>query len=121
MIFVDGEQHKSREYPDVLIEIIIDILKEIQPNRWAWTRSRRMLRRQVKKLLAVLSALRDAAAEVTQSTEIGETKTTDLGVRLQGGIAKQYAKLSGTAGSSRSARRNFSETSTQTRQGGLPT
>ena len=45
MIFVDVEQHKSREYPDVLIEIIIDILKEIQPNRWAWTRSRRMLRR----------------------------------------------------------------------------
>jgi Cdc6-like AAA superfamily ATPase len=115
VIFVDVEQHKSREYPDVLIEIIIDILKEIQPNRWAWTRSRRMLRRQVKKLLAVLSALRDAAAVVTRSTEIGETKTTDLGVRLQGGIAKQYAKLSGTAGSSRSARTNFSETSTQTR------
>jgi len=92
VIFVDVEQHKSRQYPDVLIEIIIDILKEIQPNRWAWTKSQRMLRRQVKKLLAVLSALRDAGAEVTQNTEIDQTKTTDFGVRLQGGIAKQYAK-----------------------------
>ena len=116
VIFVDVEQHKSRQYPDVLIEIIIDILKEIQPNRWAWTKSQRMLRRQVKKLLAVLSALRDAAAEVTQNTEIDQTKTTDFGVRLQGGIAKQYAKLSGTAGSSGSARAKLSQTSTQTRR-----
>jgi hypothetical protein len=116
VIFVDVEQHKSRQYPDVLIEIIIDILKEIQPNSWAWTKSQRVLRRQVKKLLAVLSALRDAAAEVTQSTEIDQTKTADLGVRLQGGIAKQYAKLSGTAGSSKYARTNFSQTSTQTRR-----
>jgi hypothetical protein len=52
VILADVEHHKARQYPDVLIEIIIDILKEIQPNRWAWSKSQRVLRQQVKKLLA---------------------------------------------------------------------
>lgn len=114
VIFVDVEQHKSREYPDVLIEIVMDILKEIQPK--GWRKTQRALRKKLKKLLTVLGALRDADAEVTQSTESDVTKSREVGVALRGGVAKQFAKLSATAVGSRSKRTKTSQTSTQTRR-----
>lgn len=114
VIFVDVETHKSRSYPDVLIEIIIDILQAIEPK--GWKKPERHLRREVKELLTVLGALRDAGAEVTQSVESDDTRTSDFKVSLQGGIAKQYAKLSASAGGSRSKRTKTSETFTQTRR-----
>ncbi|WP_151478116.1 P-loop NTPase family protein [Streptomyces albicerus] len=114
VIFVDVETHKSRSYPDVLIEIIIDILQAIQPQ--GWQKPKRRLRRKLKKLLAVLDALRHAGAEVTQNTESDETRASDFKVNLEGGVAKQYAKLSATAGGSRSKQTKTSQTSTQTRR-----
>ncbi|MFI0859886.1 hypothetical protein ACH4RA_06330 [Streptomyces smyrnaeus] len=114
VIFVDVETHKSRSYPDVLIEIIIDILQAIEPK--GWKSPQRQLRREVKKLLVVLGALRDAGAEVTQSVKSDDTRTSDVKVNLRGGVAKQYAKLSASAGGSRSRRTKRSESSTQTRR-----
>lgn len=114
VIFVDVETHKSRSYPDVLIEIIIDILQAIQPK--GWKRPQRKLRQKVKELLAVLHALRRAGSEVTQSIESDEARTNNLKVSLQGGAAKQYAKLSASAVGSRSRRTKTSESSTQTRR-----
>ncbi|WP_157529883.1 hypothetical protein [Microtetraspora niveoalba] len=114
VIFVDVETHKSRSYPDVLIEIIIDILQAIEPK--GWKKPQRQLRRKVKELLAVLDALRKAGAEVTQSIESDEARTSDLKVSLRGSVANQYAKLSASAGGSRSRRTKTSETSTQTRR-----
>lgn len=114
VIFVDVETHKSRSYPDVLIEIIIDILQAIEPE--GWKKPQRQLRGEVKELLAVLNALRDAGPEVTQSVESDNTRTSDFKVSLRGGVAKQYAKLSASAGSSRSKRTKTSETFTQTRR-----
>ena len=75
----------------------MDVLKAIQPK--GWKTPQRALRKQVKELLTVLGALRDAGAEVTRSTESDVTKSRDLGVALHGGVAKQYARLSATAGS----------------------
>ncbi|WP_063021477.1 AAA family ATPase [Nocardia niwae] len=114
VIFVDVEQHKSREYPDVLIEIIMDVLRAIQPR--GWRKPQRLLRREVGQLLTVLAALRDAGSEVTTSTETDTTKTSDVGVALHGGVARQYVKLSATAGGARAKRTKTSRTSTQTRR-----
>ncbi|WP_327109011.1 P-loop NTPase family protein [Nonomuraea glycinis] len=114
VIFVDVETHKSRSYPDVLIEIIIDILQEIEPQ--GWKKPQRQLRRKVKELLTVLDALRRAGAEVTQSIESDEARTSDIKVSLRGGVAKQYAKLSASVAGSRSRRTKTSETSTRTRR-----
>lgn len=114
VIFVDVETHKSRSYPDVLIEIVIDILRAIQPK--GWQQRQRTLRREVKELLNVLAALRDAGSEVTQSTDSELTQSTESKIRLQGGIAKQYAKLSATSVGSRARQTRTSQTSTQTRQ-----
>ncbi|MCH7229937.1 ATP-binding protein [Glycomyces sp. L485] len=114
VIFVDVEQHKSREYPDVLIEIIMDVLEAIQPK--GWKKPQRLLRKKVKQLLVVLASLRDAGPEVTTSTESDATRTRDLGVTLYGGVARQFAKLSATAGATRSKRTRSSQTSTRTRR-----
>ncbi|MER5744381.1 hypothetical protein ABT097_14055 [Streptomyces sp. NPDC002225] len=114
VIFVDVETHKSRSYPDVLIEIIIDILQAIQPG--GWRKPQRRLRGEVKEILTVLTALRDAGAEVTQSTESDQTRASALKVQLTGSVAKQFAKLSATAGGSRSRRVKTSQASTQTRR-----
>ncbi|MGW1211250.1 ATP-binding protein [Streptomyces sp. NPDC002499] len=114
VIFVDVETHKSRSYPDVLIEIIIDILQAIQPK--GWRGPQRRLRSEVKELLVVLNALREAAAEVTESTESDQTRSSDFKIRLQGNVARQYAKLSASAGGSRSKRSKMSQSSTQIRR-----
>ncbi|MFD8534909.1 P-loop NTPase family protein [Streptomyces rubrogriseus] len=114
VIFVDVETHKSRSYPDVLIEIVIDILREVQPK--GWKSPQRGLRGEVKEILAVLEALRNAGAEVTESRESDQTRTSDFKVSLRGGVAKQYAKLSASGGGVRSKRTKTTQTSTQTRR-----
>ncbi len=116
VIFVDVETHKSRSYPDVLIEIIIDILNEIRPNRPSWHKPQRRLRRDVQTLLTVLTALRDTGEEVTKSTETESSGEREFGVQLRGGVAKQYARLSASGGASRAARTKSSMRSTQTRR-----
>lgn len=40
VIFVDVETHKSRQYPDVLIEIVMDILRAVEPKGWKSSDSR---------------------------------------------------------------------------------
>ncbi|SFJ55417.1 hypothetical protein SAMN05421835_106215 [Amycolatopsis sacchari] len=92
----------------------MDVLEAIEPG--GWKKPQRLLRKEVKQLLAVLSALRDAGVEVTTSTERDTTEKSDLGVALHGGVAKQYAKLSATAGGTRSKQTKTSHRSTQTRR-----
>jgi signal recognition particle GTPase len=53
VIFVDVETHKTRAYPDVLTEIIIDIIDAIRPKP-ALFGPRRDLRRRINQLEAVL-------------------------------------------------------------------
>ncbi|MEU4693890.1 hypothetical protein [Actinoplanes sp. NPDC023714] len=115
VIFVDVETHKSRSYPDVLIEIIMDILSEIRPRGW-WRPPEWKLRRAVKELHSVLSALRDAGSEVVENVENSQSRSNDVRVRLGGGVAKRFAKLSATTASSWSARTKTSQTSSQTRK-----
>lgn len=114
VIFVDVETHKSRSYPDVLIEIIIDILQEVQPR--GWKAPQRNLRKSTSQVLDVLAALRNAGAEVTQSIESDQTTSSDLGVQLESSAAKKFVKLSSTAGASRSQKTKTSQSSTQTRR-----
>ncbi|MFJ4699052.1 ATP-binding protein [Streptomyces sp. NPDC088768] len=114
VIFVDVETHKARSYPDVLIEIIIDILQAIEPK--GWRKPQRELRTRVKQLLTILYALRDTGAEVTRSMERDEAQSNDLEVSLRGSVARRYARLSTSTAASRSRRTKTSESSTQTRR-----
>ena len=114
VVFVDVETHKSRAYPDVLIEIVLDILDEITPALHQIGRF--SLRRRILRLRKVLTTLRDAPPEVVESSESEESQSRDRGVTLSGGAARSYAKLSGTASRSKGSRAKTSRTGTQTRR-----
>ena len=94
VVFVDVETHKSRAYPDVLIEIILDILNEISPK--AYRVDKLSLRRNLGGLKKVLTNLRDAHPEVTESSESEENQARDRGVTLSGSVARKFLKLSVT-------------------------
>jgi hypothetical protein len=102
VIFVDVESHKLRAYPDVLIELITDILGAVQP-RWAPTPSRLKARKDIRAIIDVLSFLRQAGPELTQQDELTEAEARNVEVALHGEIAKKFMKLS-AAGSSNSYR-----------------
>lgn len=114
VIFVDVETHKSRAYPDVLIEIVLDILKEIVPP-W-WRLRHRDLSRRIRRLELVLRTLRDAAPEMTESSEYAHTRTNEFAVTLHGGVARRFLKLSGSAGGSRASKTSSLNRSTRTRR-----
>lgn len=114
VIFVDVEQHKSRQYPDVLIEIIVDILAALKPR--GWSRRNIMLRRKVKRLTVVLSYLRDAGEHVHSVTESDVVAADELSVSLSANVAKSFAKLLASTQSSRSSRTKTSQSTTRTRR-----
>jgi hypothetical protein len=114
VVFVDVETHKSRAYPDVLIEIVLDILREITPA--VHQLGKFSLRRRISQLQKVLATLRDAPQEVIESSESEENRTGERGVTLRGGVAKSYAKLSGSFSRSRGSRSRKLKTGTQTRR-----
>jgi hypothetical protein len=114
VVFVDVETHKSRAYPDVLIEIVLDILREITPR--GYDLRRLPLRRRIARLRDVLTALRDAPPEVVESSESEETRSRESGVTLIGDAARSYAKLSGSTSRSRGARSTTSRAGTHTRR-----
>ncbi|MBM4729158.1 hypothetical protein GS446_21365 [Rhodococcus hoagii] len=116
VIFVDVETHKARSYPDVLIEMVLEILRAIEPSRWTWKPIDRKLRRQVIELSQVLSALRDAAPEVTSTSESMQHRESNTSVKLTGGVAKRYAKLSASARGVKTSRTTSSAASKQTRR-----
>jgi hypothetical protein len=114
VVFVDVETHKSRAYPDVLIEIVLDILDEIRP---PLHQVRHLaLRRRISQLRRVLTTLRDAPPEVVESRESEESRARERIVTLSGGAARSYAKLSGSASRSKGSRSKTSRTGTQTRR-----
>lgn len=114
VIFVDVETHKSRAYPDVLIEIVLDILAETEPRRRDLRH--RKLRKRIHGLRTVLNELRGSAPVVTENTEKQANAASEVGVTLRGGVAKEFVKLSGGAHRSRSSTSKTSQVSTQTRR-----
>lgn len=114
VIFVDVETHKSRSYPDVLIEIIMDILQAIRPK--GLRAPERRLRRATRNLMSVLAALRDAGGEVLEKRENSQAQTSEMVVNLQGGVARRYAKLSAVAGRTSVRRLQISQSSSRTRK-----
>lgn len=114
VVFVDVETHKSRAYPDVLIEIVLDILREIRPP--ARRLAKFALRRRIARLSKVLTALRDAPQEVVESSEAGESRVRDRGVALSGGVARSYGKLAGHFSRSRGAHATKLRSGTETRR-----
>ena len=114
VIFVDVETHKSRSYPDVLIEIVLDILGEISPRPRGITSAR--LRVRISRLRKVLVALRDAPPEVTELRESEADKARGARISLSAGIIRKLAKLSAGAGRSRATRSRTTQSSSQTRR-----
>lgn len=110
VIFVDVESHKERAYPDVLIEIMLDILVALRPRVFSvgkkWT-----VRRKMKKLVTVLEYLRDAGPAVTHEAQQLDEGNVQGSILLSGSIAKKFASLAGSWGRS-SLRKTSRSTST---------
>ena len=114
VIFVDVEHHKSREYPDVLIEILSDILATARPPRF--NRKARKARRNTKRLIAILRTLATSAPEITTTTTNGSNRRSESGITLRGGIARQYAQLTAGVGRSRNRYTSTATSSSHTRK-----
>lgn len=114
VIFVDVESHKDRSYPDVLIELIIEILERVLPRRRDIKQFK--LRHEILKVRTVLRALRDSAPEVTESgeTEAGRERTAN--VALTGGAAKKFGSLTGSFSRGRRSSSRSSKKWEQTRR-----
>lgn len=114
VVFVDVETHKSRAYPDVLIEIFLDILKEISPP--VYRVDKLPLRRRIGRIKSVLTDLRDAHQEVVQSKEATDSRDRQAGVSLDGAVHRKFLKLTGGGSRSRSRNQTTSQSSQQTRR-----
>lgn len=111
VIFVDVESHKLRAYPDVLIEIIVDILSALRP-RLSLKKRPRTIRRNVRNLEEVLRVLREAGPELTREDERTGEEQRQRTVSLTGTAGKKFLLLSGGASSSKkNATRISSKTS----------
>jgi hypothetical protein len=98
-----------------LIEIILDILGAIRP-KVSLLGTGLGLRRKTKSLMVVLEALRDAAPEVTRSTEDQASRTSEFNVQLTGGVARRFLKLSGKTQRGKSSSSKNTVTSSFTRR-----
>ncbi|WP_423922187.1 hypothetical protein ACPEEZ_02255 [Frigoribacterium sp. 2-23] len=96
VIFVDVESHKSRDYPDVLIEIILDVLRAIKPKRSHRRRTWRV-RGRIRELTRVLLYLRDAGNEVREEAAESSIKSRGGSIALSGKLALEFNRLSGRA------------------------
>ena len=114
VIFVDVESHKDRSYPDVLIELIIDILDSLLPKRRSLKQAK--LRRRILKVRTVLRALRDSGSEITESSAADTTKERSALVTLSGGVARKYGSLTGAFSRGRRSAATNSKKWEQTRR-----
>jgi hypothetical protein len=111
VISVEIESHKLRAYPDVLTEIMLDVLGALRPS-WSFRKRPRLVRRNVRYLEEVLSVLRDAGPEVTHDDERSSDQLRERKVSLTGAASKKFLLLSGAASfARRSASRTRSSTS----------
>ena len=111
VIFVDVESHKGRAYPDVLIDLVLDVLDALRPGRSLKTKQRSK-RKRVRQLEGVLSELRDAGPEVTSEAERSSESSRQREVSLSATARKQFLSLS--AGLRRSSNRSSKSRSTTT-------
>ena len=88
VIFVDVESHKGRAYPDVLIDLVLDVLDALRPGRSLKTKQRSK-RKRVRQLEGVLSELRDAGPEVTSEAERSSESSRQREVSLSATARKQ--------------------------------
>ncbi|WP_148083488.1 hypothetical protein [Micromonospora sp. Llam0] len=80
--FVDMEKHKHRKYPDVLVELLIDVLNGLQPQvpRWAIFGNRRSARREFDKIIRALrQILEDPDAISRAMMRAADRKTSGAG------------------------------------------
>ncbi|WP_156376801.1 type IV secretion system DNA-binding domain-containing protein [Yonghaparkia sp. Root332] len=101
VIFVDIETHKDRLYPDVLIEIVLEILDAVSP-RWTNFRAWK-IRRDVRDLSSVLRSLRDAPEVQEEHRSSEATDLSSTTVTLSGAASKKYAAI--VASAARGSRR----------------
>jgi len=114
VIFVDVETHKDRSYPDVLIEIVIEILEAVRPHPTSPKKIR--IIRDISKLTAVLRYLRDAPEEVMEIEEDETRSGRARGIRLAGSIERRYLQFAGNAGASKEVTRLTRRSSTNVRR-----
>jgi len=114
VVFVDVETHKSRAYPDVVIEIFLDILKEISPPLYRLDKLG--LQRRIGRIKSVLTDLKEAHQEVVQSREATNSQEGQAHVSLDASVERKFVKLTGGGSRRRSSSKTTSQTSLQTRR-----
>lgn len=118
VLFIDIQAHKDRSYPDVLIELMIDILTQSRPKGWWGPRGR--LRRDINRSIKVLSTLAGEPLEATVTREGVTSLESELsgsvggGVRLPTGVAKTYARLAAGVSGRRMSNEQVKKLSSQT-------
>jgi hypothetical protein len=106
--FVDMEKHKHRKYPDVLVELLIDVLNGLSPKApwWAMFGRRRSSKREFDKILRILRQILDDPDEMSREVTraVGSTKVGKGSVR-----ATVKEALSIDASVARESSRSWSE------------
>lgn len=113
VVFVDVETHKDRSYPDVLIEIVLEVLEKVAPNKKQY--KHRHLRRSMAHVTQILQFLLESADEVVEVNIDNESNTRATGVELSGYLERNFLSLKGGYRRDRNTRRTRSRTSTRTR------
>jgi hypothetical protein len=97
VIFVDVESHKGRAYPDVVIDLILDMLRALRPV-WSLKSRPRSIRKRVRQLELILRELHDAGPEVTSENERSSETSRQREISLSATATKQFLSLSGGLG-----------------------
>lgn len=98
---VDMERFKGRDFPDVLIEILIVLLEEIKPaRRWRGAPQIMRLRRRVRRLSKDLRATLQDPQSLVRRIQREAERSRKVGAEIGAGGTYKGLKASGLAGAS---------------------
>lgn len=113
VVFIDAETYKERDYPDVVIEILLEIVDKVCPRVWlVWGMRARV---HLKRIQRALVDLLQAPNVVRQSLTVKSEDDRETGIQLRGGAARRYLRLTGQVGRVHKKTSTFHAKSTRTR------
>jgi Cdc6-like AAA superfamily ATPase len=89
--FVDMEKHKHRNYPDVLVELLIDVLNELKPEVpwWAVIGERRTVKTEFNRVIRELNLI------------LSDPESIDREVKRRGNTSKGFKATATASGNGR--------------------
>ncbi|SDL13135.1 hypothetical protein [Nonomuraea jiangxiensis] len=109
--FVDMEKHKHRNYPDVLVELLIDVLNELKPEVpwWAVIGERRTVKTEFNRVIRELNLILSDPESINR--EVKRSGNTSKGFKATA-TASGNGAISGSASASGEAAQEWAETGT---------